>query len=60
MFLEQLIQGLGNRRAIDNARAASTELTRLRVEREEVELYLQAHSASREPAAARPSMAAQR
>ena len=60
MFLEQLIQGLGNRRAIDNARAASTELARRRVEREEVELYLHAHNASWQSAAARPPVAAQR
>ena len=29
-----------NGRAVDNARGASTRLSRLRVEREEVELYL--------------------
>lgn len=29
-----------NERAVANARAATTELSRLRVEREEVELYL--------------------
>ena len=31
---------LGQERAIANARAAATELSRRRVEREEVELYL--------------------
>ena len=29
-----------NQRAVDNARAAATELSRRRVERDEVELYL--------------------
>ena len=32
--------GSSNDRAVDNAREASTALSRLRVEREEVELYL--------------------
>lgn len=40
MFVEHLLQRLGNQRAIDNARAASTELSQRRVEREEVELFL--------------------
>ncbi len=31
---------VGQERAVANARAASTELSRLRVEREEVELFL--------------------
>ena len=34
---------LGQERAIDNARAAATELARQRVEREEVEIYLARH-----------------
>ena len=36
---------LGQERAIANARAAATELSRLRVEREEVEIYLAARLA---------------
>lgn len=34
-------------RAVDNARAASTELARNRVEREEVELFLERHRTRR-------------
>lgn len=34
-------------RAVDNARAASTALARRRVEREEVELFLEEHAARR-------------
>jgi hypothetical protein len=34
---------LSNQVAVDNARAASTELSRRRVEREEVELFLADH-----------------
>lgn len=37
----RLLDRLGNRGAIENAHTASTELSRLRVEREEVELFLQ-------------------
>ena len=35
---------LSNQAAVDNARAASTELSRRRVEREEVELFLAEHA----------------
>lgn len=36
----RLLEGLGHRRAIENARAASTELSRRRVEREDVSIFL--------------------
>jgi hypothetical protein len=36
----RLLELLGNRGAVENARAASTELSRRRVEREEVEIFL--------------------
>jgi hypothetical protein len=37
-------------RAVANARAAATELSRQRVERTEIELYLASRIADREPA----------
>ena len=40
-LLEQLT---GQERAIANARAACTELSRARVQRDEVELFLQRHA----------------
>ena len=40
---------LGQERAIENARSACTELSRQRVEREEVELYLRTRHARRGP-----------
>ena len=40
-LLEQLT---GQGRAISNARAACTELSRARVERDEVELFLERHA----------------
>jgi hypothetical protein len=43
-----------NEGAVANARAATTELSRLRVEREDVELFL-AQSRSRRGAARRPA-----
>ena len=43
-----------NQRAVDNARAAATELSRLRVEREDVEHFL-ARVAERRTAAVRPA-----
>lgn len=36
----KLLERLGNRGAVENARVASTELSRRRVEREEVEIFL--------------------
>jgi len=39
-----------NERAVANARAAATELSRLRVERTEIELYVAARIADRAPA----------
>jgi len=42
-----------NRRSVDNARGASTELSRLRVEREEVEIFLRDHGVRRAPAVVR-------
>lgn len=42
MFVEPLLRRLGSQsRAIDNARAASTELLQRRVEREAVEIFLE-------------------
>ena len=38
---------LGERRAVDNARCASTDLSRRRLEYEEVETYLAARAARR-------------
>jgi hypothetical protein len=38
---------LGQDRAIENARAACTELSRRRVEHEEVDLFLEQHAARR-------------
>ncbi len=43
-----------NEVAVANARVASTELSRLRVEREDVELFL-AERGSRRPAAQQPA-----
>lgn len=41
MFIRHLLRRLGNQQAIDNARLASTDLSRRRVEREGVELFLE-------------------
>ena len=43
----QLVGSRSNERAVANARGAATELSRLRVEREEVELYLAQRAAER-------------
>ena len=40
MFVGHLLRRLGNQAAVENARLATTELSRRRVEREEVELFL--------------------
>ena len=43
--MKRLLQGLtGQGRAIANARAACTELSRARVERDEVELFLERYA----------------
>ena len=41
--MRRLLQGLGQTRAVENARAACTDRSRERVEREEVELFLERH-----------------
>ena len=41
LFIQHLLNRLGNQQAIDNARMASTDLSRRRVEREDVELFLE-------------------
>lgn len=41
MVASHLMRRLGNQQAVDNARAASTELAQLRVEREAVEIFLE-------------------
>lgn len=41
MSIQHLLRRLGNQQAIDNARMASTDLSRRRVEREDVELFLE-------------------
>jgi len=41
MFVEHLLRRLGNRAAIENARLATTEMSRRRVEREDVEIFLE-------------------
>lgn len=41
MLVEHLLRRLGNRAAIENARLATTELSRRRVEREDVEIFLE-------------------
>jgi len=47
-LLNQLLDRLtGQQHAIENARSACTELSRRRVEREEVELFLEEHAARR-------------
>lgn len=51
----RLLDRLGNRGAIENARTASTELSRLRLEREEVEIFLQHAAAGPAPAPTRVS-----
>lgn len=40
MFVEHLLRRLGHQTAVENARLASTELSKRRVEREEVEIFL--------------------
>ena len=37
--MADFVRGLGQQRAVSNARVAATELSRRRVEREDVELY---------------------
>jgi hypothetical protein len=44
-----------NGQAVTNARSAATELSRLRVEREEVELFLAGLDARRTPATPQPA-----
>lgn len=44
--MEHLLRHLGNQTAVDNARLASRELSRRRVEREEVEIFLAQHRRS--------------
>jgi hypothetical protein len=41
MSVEHLLRRLGNQAAIENARLATTELSRRRVEREDVEIFLE-------------------
>jgi hypothetical protein len=41
MFVEHLLRRLGNQTAVENARLASTELSKRRVEREGVEIFLE-------------------
>lgn len=50
MALRTLLRSLGHQRAVANARAASREASRRRVQREEVELYLERLHGSRQPA----------
>lgn len=57
MFVEHLLRELGNHRAIDNARTASTELSQRRVEREAVEIFLDRLHARRPDRAAGPGTA---
>jgi CRISPR/Cas system-associated protein Csm6 len=47
MWVVRLLRRIGNEQAVDNARAASTELARLRVEREAVEIFLRVRAGSR-------------
>ncbi|GCD89486.1 hypothetical protein [Nocardioides sp. LS1] len=54
MFSPTQWSRVSNQRAVDNARAAATELSRLRVEREDVELFL-AEVAERHTAATQPA-----
>jgi hypothetical protein len=58
MFMNQLLRRLGNETAVDNARAASAELSRARVEREAVDLFLERLDARRRPAASAGAVAA--
>ncbi len=54
MGISATIEGWGRRsqeQAVRNARAATTTLSRRRVEREEVELYLRRRAAGRAPVA---------
>lgn len=51
MVAKHLLRRLGNEQAVDNARAASTELAQLRVEREAVEIFLERLQARSVPAA---------
>jgi hypothetical protein len=63
MGIATRISGLAQRsqdRAVLNAREATTALSRLRVEREEVELYLRGRSTSPTPAAASRAAAVRR
>lgn len=41
MIVDDMLRRLGNQQAIDNARVASAELSKRRVERESVEIYLE-------------------
>jgi hypothetical protein len=41
MSVQHLLRRLGNQAAIENARLATTELSRRRVEREDVEIFLE-------------------
>jgi hypothetical protein len=52
MLIEGLLRRLGNQAAVENARVASTDLSRRRVEREAVHLYLQRLEERRAHAAA--------
>lgn len=51
MLPKHLLRRLGNEQAVDNARAASTEFARVRVEREAVEIFLERLKARSVPAA---------
>lgn len=61
MFVQALLLRLGDQtRALDNARTASTELARRRVEREKVDIFLDRlhRGAGRDPATARTASGA--
>ena len=47
MFITHLLHTIGNQTAVDNARWACRELSRQRVEREEVEIFLDRHRRAR-------------
>ena len=49
------LAGRSNERAVANARAAATELSRLRVERAEIELYVARRAAEHQRVADRPA-----
>lgn len=57
MFVEDLLRRFGNDNAIDNARAAATELAQRRVEREAVEIFLERHAEACREASGAPGVA---